>query len=102
MLSEQEVEEQGTFLKGAIGALRSLSSDIEKQRLEAHLLENKLLGLERELNTISDKIQDYFGTQDCKDTSGALTEEEMKEIADEEHNDEMRFPEEIEAEKEGK
>jgi len=102
MMSEQEMEEQGTFLKGALGALRNLANDIEKQRLEAHLLETKLVGLRSEVYKIADQIEKYFGLEDSKDTSGALTEEEMKEIADEEHNDEMRFPEEIEEEKEGK
>ena len=101
-MNEKEAEEQGTFLKGAIGALETLASDIEDVRLDAHVLEMNLVARRREAHKIRDQIKAYFGTQDCKDTSGALTEEEMKEIADEEHNDEMRFPEEIEAEKEGK
>jgi len=76
MNSEQEAEEQGTFLKGALGALQNLASDIEKQRLEAHVLENKLVGLRAEAYKIRAQIRDYFGLEEF-DT---LTKEEQEEI----------------------
>ena len=86
MKSEQEAEEQGTFLKGALGALQNLASDIEKQRLEAHVLENKLVGLRAEAYKIADEIVKYFGTEGDKPSSEEYTEEESAELEREERN----------------
>ena len=62
-MNEQEAEEQGTFLKGALGALENLAHDIEKQRLEVHVLENKLAELRSETYKIRGQINDYFGKE---------------------------------------
>ena len=61
MNAEEEAEEQGTFLKAALGALANLAGEIEKQRLEAHVLENKLVLLRGEAYKIREQIRDYFG-----------------------------------------
>ena len=61
MKSEQDMEEEGTFLKGALGALQNLGSDIEKQRLEAYMIGNKLIGLREETKKIRNQINAYFG-----------------------------------------
>jgi len=73
MNSEEDAEEQGTFLKGALGALQNLANDIEKQRLEAHLLENKLVGLRAEAYKIRAQIRDYFGLEGEEPSSKTLT-----------------------------
>ena len=75
-MNEQEAEEQGTFLKGALGALANLASDIEKQRLQAYLLENHLVCLKAEAYKIREEIEKYFGLEEF-DT---LTKEEQDEI----------------------
>ena len=62
-MNEQEAEEQGTFLKGLLGALDGLASDVEKQRLEAHLLENKLVLLRGEAYRISGEVAKYFNLE---------------------------------------
>ena len=84
MKSEQDMEEEGTFLKGALGALANLANDIEKQRLEAHVLETKLAGLRSEVYKIADEIVNYFGLEGDKPSSEEWTEAEKKEIAREE------------------
>jgi len=94
MLSESEMEAQGTFLKGALGALHNLSSDIEKQRLEVHVLENKLIGLGLEVDKISNEIEKYFGLEgelpSSKELSNAqkyvkaLEEEAFDELSEQE------------------
>ncbi len=75
-MNEQEAEEQGTFLKGALGALENLANDIEKQRLEAHVLENKLVGLREETKKIRNQINAYFGVMNFN----TLTKAEKEEI----------------------
>ena len=84
MNSEEEAEEQGTFLKGALGALQNLGSDIEKQRLEAHVLENKLVGLRAEVYKIADEIVKYFGLEGEEPSAKELTKAEKEQIALEE------------------
>lgn len=76
MKSEQDAEEEGTFLKGALGALANLASDIEKQRLEAHVLETKLAGLRAEVCKIVDEIVKYFGLEGEEPSSKELTNEQ--------------------------
>jgi len=84
MKSEQDMEEEGTFLKGALGALQNLASDIEKQRLEAHVLETKLIGLRAEAYKIADEIVKYYGLEGEQPSSKEWTKEEMEEIRREE------------------
>jgi len=62
-MNEDKAMEQGTFLKGALGALEDLASDIEKQRVEAHVLENKLVLLRAEAYKIRAQIRAYFGME---------------------------------------
>ena len=93
-MNEQEAEEQGTFLKGALGALENLAHDIEKQRLEAHLLENKLVGLKAEAYKIRGEIEKYFGLEGKQPSAKilsngqkyvkALKEEAFDELSEEE------------------
>ena len=84
MNSEEEAEEQGTFLKGALGALQNLGSDIEKQRLEAHVLETKLIGLRAEVYKIADEIVKYFGLEEQNSYTKEWTKEEKDEYRREE------------------
>jgi len=100
MMCEEEAEEQGTFLKGALGALANLASDIEKQRLEAHVLENKLVGLRAEAYKIRAQIRDYFGMEGDKPSAKAptnaqkyvkaLKEEAFDELSEEEKEETRR------------
>ena len=60
-MNEQEAEEQGTFLKGAFGALEDLACDIEAQRLSAYVIEKRLTNLVIDTRKISKQIEDYFG-----------------------------------------
>ncbi len=62
-MNEQEAEEQSTFLKGALGALRNLADDIEKQRLEVFVVANKLKTLRQEAYKIHNEIGQYFGME---------------------------------------
>jgi len=96
MKSEQDAEEEGTFLKGALGALANLASDIEKQRLEAHLLENKLVGLRAEAYKIRGEIERYFGLEGEQPSSKEWTKEEMEEIRREEAEFDAQAEEESE------
>lgn len=72
-MNEQEAEEQGTFLKGALGALANLASEIEKRRSEACLLNLKLSSLVSETYKIREEIEKYFGLEGDKPSSKTLT-----------------------------
>ena len=93
-MNEQEAEEQGTFLKGALDALRNLANDLEKQRLEAWVQHTKLVLLRNETRKISDQISEYFGLEGNESSAKklsngqkfvkALKEEAFDELSDKE------------------
>ena len=80
-MNEQEAEEECAFIKGALGALETLASDIEDIRLDAHVLEMNIVARRREAYKIRDEIKKYFGMEGNKPSSKEQMEEEEEMIA---------------------